>query len=136
MRLFNFLAPPPSPQLILQKAYLELFTSEENIIALSETVKAFPGVTFQAVNRAGLEKTNITLRQPTALTWGVFNDREVVQPTVVDPDTFRVWAREAFSLWQSGWAALYEETSQSRTFLKEFSDKLYLVYLVDNDFPR
>ena len=113
-----------------------MFTSEENIIALSETVQTFPGVTFQAVNRAGLEKTNIVLRQPAALTWAVFNDREVLQPTVVDPDTFRLWAREAFSLWESGWAALYDEGSQSRTFLKDFADKLYLVYLVDNDFPR
>ena len=106
------------------------------MLAVSETVQSFPGVAFQAVNRAGLEKTNIALRQPAALTWGVFNDREVVQPTVVDPDTFRVWAREAFSLWQSGWAALYDEDSPSRRFLQEFPDTLYLVYLVDNDFPR
>ena len=55
---------------------------------------------------------------------------------MVDPDTFRLWAREAFSLWESGWAALYDEGSQARTFLKEFADKQYLVYLVDNDFPR
>ena len=36
---------------LLQKAYLEFFTSEENITALSETVQTFPGITFQAVNR-------------------------------------------------------------------------------------
>ena len=122
--------------ILLQKAYLEFFTTEEKVVALSETVQAYPGVTFQAVNRAGLEKTNIAIRQPAALSWAVFNDREVVQPTVVEPDTFRVWAREAFRLWQSGWAALYEEGSEDRTFLEQFPDTLYLVYLVDNDFPR
>lgn len=36
-----------------------------------------------------------------AVTWGVFPGREIVQPTVVDPASFRTWKEEAFELWMS-----------------------------------
>ena len=35
------------------------------------------------------------------MTWGVFPGREVLQPTVVDPISFRVWKDEAFRQWLS-----------------------------------
>ncbi len=34
--------------------------------------------------------------QVNAVTWGVFPAREVVQPTVVDPQSFLVWKARAF----------------------------------------
>ena len=100
-------------------------------------VQRYPGVTFQAVNKTGAkELTNISHWGPSALTWAVFHDREILQPTVVDPDAFRVWAREAFGLWGSRWGALYQEESEPRQFINHFADKLFLVYLVDNEFTR
>lgn len=79
--------------------------------------------------------TNCDQDTPIAVTWGVFPGREVIQPTVVDPHSFKVWKDEAFSLW-SDWAALYEENSTSRNILCEIRDNYYLVNLVDNDFPN
>lgn len=35
----------------------------------------------------------------TAVTWGVFPGREVIQPTIVSVDSFRAWVGEAFDLW-------------------------------------
>ncbi|MFN3503867.1 MAG: SAM-binding domain-containing protein, partial [Allorhizobium sp.] len=35
--------------------------------------------------------------------------REVIQPTVVDPASFKVWRGEAFELWLSQWASVYSE---------------------------
>ena len=94
-------------------------------------------MTYQAINKSGArERNNISKWQPSTLTWGVFNDSEIVQPTIIDPDAFRVWSREAFSLWESVWGVLYEEDSASRKFIKDLADKLFLVYLVDNDFTR
>ena len=40
-----------------------------------------------------------------AVTWGIFPGKEVVQPTIVDAETFKVWKDEAFELWQSQWAS-------------------------------
>ena len=48
-----------------------------------------------------------------AVTWGVFPDKEIVQPTIVDASSFRVWKDEAFELWVKQWASIYEpEVSQ------------------------
>ena len=90
---------------------------------------------------------------PIAVTWGVFPAAEVAQPTVVDPESFRVWKDEAFGTFLHHWAPIYPEGSDSRkvrlgrcdgsqtekkgSFLKvlrEIHDNYCLVTLVDNDF--
>ena len=71
----------------------------------------------------------------TALTWGVFPGKEIVQPTVVDPKVFAShWVPEAFELWRQRWADLMPQESPSRTFLNKVLDSYWLVNLVDNDF--
>jgi methylenetetrahydrofolate reductase (NADPH) len=71
-----------------------------------------------------------------AVTWGVFPQKEIIQPTVVDPESFPIWKDEAFELWKSEWRDLYEEGSRSREIITEIHDSYYLVNLVDNDFVR
>jgi methylenetetrahydrofolate reductase (NADPH) len=70
------------------------------------------------------------------VTWGVFPGREIIQPTVVDPESFLVWKDEAFALWTEQWAKLYPEGSTSRSIIEGISDSYYLVNLVDNDYPK
>ena len=139
---------------IFQKAYLEFFTSEENVIALLQVLGRFPGVNFQVVNNSGrVNFTNIKNRRPIAVTWGVFPGREIVQPTIVDPISFNHWRTEAFGLWTEQWSKLYEAESQSRQIVDHIAQvtlqlalgliiitnittqSYYLVNLVDNDFP-
>merc|ERR1712096_129169 len=66
---------------------------------------------------------------------GVFPGREIVQPTVVDPLSFRVWKDEAFALWLEKWARLYEVDDASSQILHQIHDSHLLVNLVDNNFP-
>jgi hypothetical protein len=47
----------------------------------------------------GREYRNLVTEGANAVTWGVFPGREIIQPTVVDPMSFRVWKDEAFELW-------------------------------------
>lgn len=68
------------------------------------------------------------------MTWGVFPAREILQPTVVDPDAFVEWKREAFALWLSHWLAIYEEDTPSHDTVSDIHDGYYLVNVVDNDF--
>jgi len=49
----------------------------------------------------GHEYRNLTTECANAVTWGVFPGREILQPTVVDPISFRVWKDEAFRQWLS-----------------------------------
>jgi len=75
-------------------------------------------------------RTNIT----TALTWGVFPNKEIKQPTVFDLDAFEVWSKEAFKLWVDSWAGLYDDESESSGLLYDIHDTYYLVAMIDNDY--
>jgi methylenetetrahydrofolate reductase (NADPH) len=71
-----------------------------------------------------------------AITWGVFPAKEIIQPTVVDPDAFLAWKAEAFALWIGQWANLYDEDSFAFELIHRIHDSYFLVNLVDNDFVR
>ena len=70
----------------------------------------------------------------TALTWGVFPDKEVLQPTVFDPFTFLVWSKEAFDLWTRAWASIYDDESESCALLYDIYESYFLVAVIDNDY--
>lgn len=44
-----------------------------------------------AVNSAGDFHSNQDSTSVNAVTWGVFPGKEIIQPTVVDQDSFLVW---------------------------------------------
>ena len=69
-----------------------------------------------------------------AVTWGVFPNREIVQPTVVDHTAFLLWKEEAFQSWVDVWGVIYGVESPSFKYLENIRDTFYLINVVDNDF--
>jgi len=124
----------PQGGYVYQKAYLEFFVSPEGLKELVEVSAQFPDLSYHAVNLKNEAFTNSTSNRPTAVTWGVFPNREILQPTIVDPESFVVWKDEAFALWRSQWATLYEEGSPSRRVIDSVTDTYFLVNIVDNNF--
>lgn len=80
--------------------------------------------------------SNAHCHRPIAVTWGVFPGREIIQPTIVDPESYLVWKDEAFALWEEQWAKLYEEGTKSRQIINDIANNYYLINLVDNDYPE
>lgn len=122
---------------VYQKAYVEFFAVKEKVDALFEAAKEFPSLTiYVASANDDTIRTNVPEDGETtcAVTWGVFPNREIVQPTVVDSKSFRVWKNEAFNVWTNVWAELYPEGNQSRKVLQEMKDSMFLVNVVDNDY--
>ncbi|CAH2063467.1 unnamed protein product [Thlaspi arvense] len=119
---------------VYQKAYLEFFCSKDKLDTLVEKSKAFPSITFMAVNKAENWVSNVGETDVNAVTWGVFPAKEIIQPTIVDPASFKVWKDEAFEIWSRSWANLYPEDDPSRKLLEEVKNSYYLVSLVDNDY--
>ena len=123
---------------VYQKAYLEFFTSTMNFHKLKELIennKKYKSLTYHATNHDGSITLNNNRSGGTAaVTWGVFPGREVLQPTVVDPEAFMVWKDEAFSLWLEQWAVLYDDESLSFDLLHNVHDTYMLVNVVDNNF--
>ena len=70
---------------------MEFFTSPENFRALEPKLKAAPSITYMAVNTKGDMISNVGPSDVNAVTWGVFPAKEIIQPTVVDPQSFAVW---------------------------------------------
>eukprot|EP00184_Porphyridium_aerugineum_P005839 CAMPEP_0184706236 /NCGR_PEP_ID=MMETSP0313-20130426/36655_1 /TAXON_ID=2792 /ORGANISM="Porphyridium aerugineum, Strain SAG 1380-2" /LENGTH=654 /DNA_ID=CAMNT_0027167785 /DNA_START=98 /DNA_END=2062 /DNA_ORIENTATION=+ len=127
----------PHNGVVYQKAYLEFFANKEIVDALFEQAPNFPSLSIYAVQNAGVAeslRTNVKEPGTNAVTWGVFPDQELIQPTVVDPASFVAWKDEAFSIWTDVWAESYAEDSESRKLLKGLRESLYLVNIVDNDF--
>ncbi|GAA0161381.1 reductase [Lithospermum erythrorhizon] len=119
---------------VYQKAYVEFFCSQEKLNALVEKCKAFPSVTYMAVNKGGQVISNVNDTDINAVTWGVFPAKEIIQPTVVDPASFVVWKDEAFEIWSRGWAQLYPDSDPSKKLLEQVQNSYYLVSVVDNDY--
>lgn len=106
---------------VYQKAYLEFFCSKEKLDALVEKSKARPSLTYMAVNKEGIAKSNVGPTDVNAVTWGVFPAKEIIQPTIVDPVSFNVWKDEAFEIWSRAWASLYPEADASRKLVEQVS---------------
>ncbi|GMF09876.1 unnamed protein product [Phytophthora lilii] len=117
---------------VYQKAY-ECFVSPDNMKVIIDNSAKKPSVQYHAVNLAGHSYSNAS-ESAVAVTWGVFPNMEILQPTIVDSSSFLVWKDEVFALWLKLWVPLYEEGSQSAKLLRQIHDTYYLVSIVDNDF--
>ena len=111
---------------------------------LVEHLDKHPDITYQAVNIKNEEKSNVADDDVNAVTWGVFRGKEIIQPTVVDHQAFKIWKVEAFNTWIQTWSIVYnaEKTEkedkpadqESIDFLKSCHDNMWLMNIVDNDY--
>lgn len=123
----------PSGGMVYQRAYLEFFCSKAKFETLKEHLVRHPSMSYMASDRSGeLWETNCS--GTNAVTWGIFPNCEVAQPTIADPDAFKVWKDEAFALWESDWAAIYGGSTCSREVITNIASSYVLVNIVDNNF--
>ncbi|KAJ3036045.1 hypothetical protein HDV00_003092 [Rhizophlyctis rosea] len=125
----------PRNGFVYQKAYLEFFVSPASLDVLIAKINKKDYITYYAVNKQGDLKTNTQGDSPNAVTWGVFPGQEIVQPTIVEAQSFMAWKDEAFELWNK-WADLYEDGTPSSKLIREISDTWFLVNVVDNNFKE
>jgi len=119
---------------VFQKAYLEFFTSKDNLNRLIKKLNTLDDISYQAINVNGDIVSNLSEQNVNAVTWGVFPGQEILQPTIVDARSFLIWKDEAFGLWINDWASIYNEKSDSYNLLHQIHDSYYLVNIVDNNF--
>jgi len=120
---------------VYQKAYVEFFTCAGAAKAIAACIdQSYPSLSYMAANHAGVTLRNRPGQGAMAVTWGVFPGREIVQPTVADPDSFLAWKDEAFELWTQAWASVYADDSPSRELIWAVHDSFYLMHVVDDDY--
>lgn len=121
---------------VYQKAYVEFFAPEDIVSGLLEAAASFPSLLINAVKAGStaIKSSSPKTSAPCAVTWGVFPNQEIIQPTVFDSSSFAVWKDEAFNVWTQVWSEVYPKGSSSRAVLQEIHDTHSLVTIVDNDF--
>jgi methylenetetrahydrofolate reductase (NADPH) len=120
---------------VYQREYVEFFCSKEALGVIVESLQDYSTISYVAVNKAGDSISNIGEGEVVAMTWGIFPNREVIQPTILDPYIFKTWWREeAFTVWMAEWAEVYPKDSESFKLLEFISNNFYLVNVLENDF--
>lgn len=135
-------APSESPDVgwggpggyVFQKAYVEFFCSRDHLNRLIGRAKDHQSISYHAVNVKGESYSSHADRTVTAVTWGVFPGREILQPTIVDSESFMIWKDEAFDLWLNEWRSVYPQDSVSWKLLTDIHQDFFLVNVVENDF--
>jgi len=99
---------------VFQKSYVEFFCSPENWEKLKNILtktNEFKSLSYHAISFDGdqYKDSRSELQRVNAVTWGVFPGREIIQPTVVDTESFVTWKEEAFDIWLTAWASIYQE---------------------------
>ena len=125
----------PSNGYVYQKAYLELLISPDLIEIVLERIIANKDLTYYAVSKTGDLRTNTRDEGPNAVTWGIFPNREIVQPTIVETVSFLAWKDEAYRLGDD-WSRCYPAGSSSRRLIEGLMNEWYLVNIVNNDFHQ
>ena len=125
----------PAGGYVYQKAYLELLVFSSLIDTVLERIENNKDLTYYAVNKNGTLRTNTRDEGPNAVTWGIFPNREIVQPTIVETVSFLAWKDEAFKLGED-WSRCYPAGSGSRQLIEEMMNQCYLVNIVNNDFHQ
>lgn len=118
---------------VYQKAYIEFFTSPELLQVIMGVVRSRSNLSLYATD-CKKQCMHSGPQGVTALTWGVFPNKEILQPTVFDSDTFVVWSEEAFELWTQAWATLYDDETESCSLIYDIHDTYYLVAIIDDEY--
>lgn len=132
---------PPNGQ-IFQKSFVEFFIPKDqwdNELS-QKLAQEFDDktITYYCGDHKGHIKLNLPYHKDggaskTAVTWGVFPLKEVLQPTIIDFESFKAWNEEAFLLWLE-WARCYKKNTKTYELLNSIYDNYYLVSLVHHNY--
>lgn len=140
---------PRGEGFVFQKAFVEFFCSrKEWEEALKPKLIDTPqeDVSWMKTDAAGVyessemilskqnKRKSSSARTPgtsgiNAVTWGVFRGKEIVTPTMIEPESFRAWGEEAYAIW-SEWRRCFPRGSEEEKALEKMRNDVILVNIV------
>lgn len=132
----------PANGRLFQKSFVEFFVPKKEwdtvIKPRLESEIAAKTVTYFCGDSEGKITSNLPVgrhghNSKTAVTWGVFPSKEVLQPTIIDYESFKAWNEEAFLLWVE-WARCYKRALPAYELLNSIYSDYYLVSMVHHNF--
>lgn len=143
----------PKNGYVFQKQYIEFFCDKTVLPQLLDKIDSVNTggdsarvITYYMVDKSGELVTNTKEGDINAVTWGVFPGAEIVQPTIVEKNSFLAWKDEAYRLIEE-WVRIFEsdlakdfvigkeqEVQAFVGFMKRFSNDFVLCNIVNNNF--
>lgn len=122
---------------VYQKAFVEFFVTEQDKEQLQRRIvdQGQGQISFFAGNRAGEFETNMEPGRANAVTWAVFPGQEIVQPTMIEEESFKAWCQEAFAIWAE-WELLFPIKSPSRNLLHQIGEQRWLMTVVHHQYKQ
>lgn len=127
----------PSNGYIYQKAFVEMFVSKKdwNEKLLPKISKCGSSVSYYYADSKNYFDTNLPPNASNCVTWGVFPNREIVQTTIIEEESFKAWTEEAFEIWKE-WRLLYKKDSDSAKLIDTILNEYYLVTIIHHEYPN
>lgn len=124
----------PKGGYVYQKAFVELFVSRDGWLnTLKPKLLSNEKAGYYLGDSRGGFESSLDTKSSNAVTWGVFPDREILQTTIIEEESFKAWRDEAFSIWLE-WAKLYKKNTPSYKLLQQIHDDYLLVTVVCHDY--
>jgi methylenetetrahydrofolate reductase (NADPH) len=131
----------PNGGVLYQKAFVELFIPKDEwknkVLPSIQQLITDKTITYFAGESTGNVTSNLRIgndrNTKNAVTWGIFPMKEVLQPTIIDYESFKAWNEEAFHLWVE-WARCYKKNSKTYELLNSINDNYVLVSIIHHDF--
>ncbi|KAK6458564.1 methylenetetrahydrofolate reductase-domain-containing protein [Scheffersomyces xylosifermentans] len=132
----------PKNGIVYQKGFVEIFVPkdqwEKELYPQLKAKFDEKLITYYAGDAKGNITSNLSVgpnshNSKNAITWGVFPSKEVLQPTIIDFESFKAWNEEAFLLWVE-WARCYKKNTKSFELLNSIYNNYVLVSLIHHDF--
>ncbi|GME82784.1 unnamed protein product [Ambrosiozyma monospora] len=125
----------PNNGYVYQKAFIEMFVPKKDWDnKLLPKLKGNPQVSYYLSDVQGHFESNLKASESNCVTWGVFPDREIVQTTIIEEESFKAWSDEAFKIWNE-WKLLYMKQDDSSKLIKDVLDSYVLITVVHHDYP-
>lgn len=125
----------PKNGLVFQKPFVEFFASPDECARIKGVVDGDSEMfAFYASNARGVLVSNLAAAgSSNAVTWGVFPNKEILQSTIIEEESFQTWAEEAFRIWKE-WQRLYPRHTETYKFLDDIYNSYSLVTIVYHDY--
>ncbi|KAH3903364.1 probable Methylenetetrahydrofolate reductase 2 [Saccharomycodes ludwigii] len=141
----------PKNGFIYQKGYLEFLLPKAELGRFLELVNSNDSLTYYAIDndsnlysKDGSEKENadsdnaseIPGSKANSVTWGIFPGREVLQPTIVEKESFLAWKDEFYEIlrqWKINFDN-HEGNEKSADLINSIINDYILCNVVDNNF--
>lgn len=121
---------------VFQKAFVEFFIPSSKWKKIKPILNFSGPVISYYEGNDYLDKkfsTNLPPNSANAVTWGVFPNKEIIQSTILEEESFKAWTEEAFAIWRK-WRSLYKPGTASHKLLNEVCTSWHLVSIVSHDY--